>query len=76
MTIRRPLRYYINSLSEYDAKIISAKNCIALLIKYKATPKFIDLVKNIIKYFEKLEEYEKCATLKNYLKYNKEKFVY
>lgn len=75
MTKTTPYKRFIKTgLKEYDAKVISAKNCILLLSKYKATPKFIIIVEDLIKYFENIEEFEKCSTLKNYLKFNEEIF--
>lgn len=75
MTKTTPYKKILKSgLKEYDSKVISAKNYILLLTKYKATPKFIKLVENLIKYFENIEEFEKCKTLKNYLRFNEEIF--
>jgi hypothetical protein len=64
----------IDNLKQYDAKVISAQNCLKLLLNHKATPKFKDIVWKLIYYFENLEEYEKCKSLKNFLKFNEETF--
>jgi hypothetical protein len=64
----------IENLRQYDAKVISAQNCLKLLLNHKATPKFKDIVWKLIYYFENLEEYEKCKSLKNFLKFNEETF--
>jgi len=64
----------IDNLRQYDAKVISAQNCLKLLLNHKATPKFKDIVWKLIYYFENLEEYEKCKSLKNFLKFNEETF--
>jgi len=63
-----------SSLKEYDAKCLSAQNCLKLLLNHKATPRFIEMVNKIISYFESIEEYEKCKSLKDFLKYNEEVF--
>jgi hypothetical protein len=64
----------IDNLKQYDAKVISAQNCLKLLLNHKATPKFKEIVWKLIYYFENLEEYEKCKSLKNFLKFNEETF--
>jgi hypothetical protein len=64
----------IDNLKQYDAKVISAQNCLKLLLNHKATPKFKEIVWKLIYYFENIEEYEKCKSLKNFLKFNEETF--
>lgn len=64
----------INNLKQYDAKVISAQNCLKLLLNHKATPKFKEIVWKLIHYFENIEEYEKCKSLKDFLKFNEETF--
>jgi len=73
-TTKPPKLNIIDSLKQYDAKVISAQNCLKLLLNHKATPKFKDIVWKLIYYFENLEEYEKCKSLKNFLKFNEETF--
>ena len=34
----------IDNLKQYDAKVISAQNCLKLLLNHKATPKFKEIV--------------------------------
>lgn len=64
----------IDNLKQYDAKVISAQNCLKLLLNHKATPKFKEIVWKLIYYFENIEEYEKCKSLKDFLKFNEETF--
>ncbi len=64
----------IDNLKQYDAKVISAQNCLKLLLNHKATPKFKEIVWKLIYYFENIEEYEKCKSLKDFLKFNDEMF--
>jgi hypothetical protein len=64
----------IDNLKQYDTKVISAQNCLKLLLNHKATPKFKEIVWKLIYYFENIEEYEKCKSLKNFLKFNEETF--
>ena len=53
----------IDNLKQYDTKVISAQNCLKLLLNHKATPKFKEIVWKLIYYFENIEEYEKCSLL-------------